>query len=361
MSEGIAMEREGLVSELSLMKLINTKMVDERDTITERHASSSRFPTVALASELKRHTLNKKFVSLEDNAHKSANGENMFSLNGSTILNAEQPETNLERMQHLTTAAVASSGGNGEVSGDFECDDDYFQQQATTTSTTGGGGFGRSVGLKPRSRPPITTSSYGSKQFRRFHSQASSEVSLLDEIAGSLPTMDPSQPMPFPEINYTEEDSSDDVEEPAGVKKTKKQKKNTGGGRFSSNTTGPLGLPMLDSMTSATGLTSFGDDLTSFSTSVAGEAIPPPHNNHFVLPLSQLEKEQSVTMQNPERVYKVIFIGDASVGKTSLITRFCQGRYSSSGLRDRRVKFAEQHILTLLKMSSFGPKAKACL
>ena len=54
---------------------------------------------------------------------------------------------------------------------------------------------------------------------RRFHSRAPSSaadcVSLLDEITGSLPTMDPSQPMPFPESNYTEEeyDSSDDVQQ----------------------------------------------------------------------------------------------------------------------------------------------------
>ena len=60
--------------------------------------------------------------------------------------------------------------------------------------------------MAPRQPPP---------PLRRFHSrQPSSDcVSLLDEITGSLPTMDPSQPMPFPESNYTEEDSSDDVQQ----------------------------------------------------------------------------------------------------------------------------------------------------
>ena len=34
-SEGIATEREAIVSELNLMRVINTKMVDERDLVAE--------------------------------------------------------------------------------------------------------------------------------------------------------------------------------------------------------------------------------------------------------------------------------------------------------------------------------------
>ena len=38
-SEGIAAEREAIVSELSLMRVINTKMVDERDLVAEGTAT----------------------------------------------------------------------------------------------------------------------------------------------------------------------------------------------------------------------------------------------------------------------------------------------------------------------------------
>ena len=159
---------------------------------------------------------------------------------------------------------------------------------------------------KPVSAPPPPPP-------RRFHSRAPSSdcVSLLDEITGSLPTMDPSQPMPFPESNYTEEDSSDDVQ----LKEPRRRKRvggggpaaGAGGGRGKGDSyrsdlviyqagsggdgnpqphpreaanggVGPAGH--LDSLTTATGFTSFGDDLTSFNTSVADMPSMPRAKNH---------------------------------------------------------------------------------
>ena len=252
-------------------------------------------------------------------------------------------------------------------------------------------------GARPGSAPP--------PPLRRFHSSrapSSDCVSLLDEITGSLPTMDPSQPMPFPESNYTEEDSSDDVQlqqEP----RRRKRGGHAGGGGGGSRAKGDSyrsdlviyssaqqpqqreanandgGPAHLDSLTTATGFTSFGDDLTSFNTSVGADmpSLPRPKNHQagsklrndnpfavtfsqiklnmrlklliistlarpiistakemeqeylpqFVLPLSQTEGRDGLAA-NPERVFKVIFIGDSSVGKTSLIRRFCQGAFT---------------------------------
>ena len=53
----------------------------------------------------------------------------------------------------------------------------------------------------------------------------------------------------------------------------------------------------------------------------------------FVFPLSQTEGNDAGIAANPERVFKVIFIGDSSVGKTSLIRRFCRGAFTPEGLR----------------------------
>ena len=54
----------------------------------------------------------------------------------------------------------------------------------------------------------------------------------------------------------------------------------------------------------------------------------------FVFPLSRTEgNEDGISTTNPERVFKVIFIGDSSVGKTSLIRRFCRGAFAPAGLR----------------------------
>ena len=112
--------------------------------------------------------------------------------------------------------------------------------------------------------------------------------------------MDPSQPMPFPESNYTEEDSSDDVEPDRRTKKrcADRSKRdnyrsglviyhvNNGGANDSRQQQQPRGdasapAPHLDSLTTATGFTSFGgDDLTSFNTSVADMSSMPRPKNH---------------------------------------------------------------------------------
>ena len=123
-----------------------------------------------------------------------------------------------------------------------------------------------------------------------------------DEITGSLPMMDPSQPMPFPESNYTEEDSSDDVEPDRRTKKrcSDRGKRdnyrsglviyhvNNGDANDSrqqqqqQHPRGDAGAPThLDSLTTATGFTSFGgDDFTSFNTSVADMSSMPRPKNH---------------------------------------------------------------------------------
>ena len=36
------------------------------------------------------------------------------------------------------------------------------------------------------------------------------------------------------------------------------------------------------------------------------------------------------SQQNFDVIYKVLIIGDSNVGKTALLTRFCEGRFQSS-------------------------------
>ena len=169
-----------------------------------------------------------------------------------------------------------------------------FSRPTPATRRSFGGG-----GTRPGSAPP--------PPLRRVHSSrapSSDCVSLLDEITGSLPTMDPSQPMPFPESNYTEEDSSDDVQlqqEPRRRKRGGHGHAGGGGGgsrakgdsyrsdlviyssaqqpqQREANAGGPAHL---DSLTTATGFTSFGDELTSFNTSVGADmpSLPRPKNH----------------------------------------------------------------------------------
>ena len=86
---------------------------------------------------------------------------------------------------------------------------------------------------------------------------------------------------------------------------------------------------VMDSLTSGPGPMSFDDEsqMTSFNTRYSD--MNPGAGRHFVEPLSQARTTERVeVMRNPERVYKVIFIGDSSVGKTSLITRFSSGRFT---------------------------------
>ena len=133
--------------------------------------------------------------------------------------NAELPGQNLERMRRLT---VVNGNGVGDHS-DVECDDEFYDDKCfsrpTPAARRSGGGAAR-----PDSAPP--------PPLRRFHSRAPSSdcVSLLDEITGSLPTMDPTQPMPFPESNYTEEDSSDDVQLQQEPRRRKRGGGHAGGG-----------------------------------------------------------------------------------------------------------------------------------
>ena len=199
--------------------------------------------------------------------------------------NAELPGQNLERMRRLT---VVNGNGVGDHS-DVECDDEFYDDKCFSRPTPAARRSGGAA-ARPGSAPP--------PPLRRFHSRAPSSdcVSLLDEITGSLPTMDPTQPMPFPESNYSEEDSSDDVQ----LQEPRRRKRGPGGGRAKGDSyrsdlviyqagsgqqqqqqyreaNGPAHL---DSLTTATGFTSFGDDLTSFNTSVADMPSMPRPKNH---------------------------------------------------------------------------------
>ena len=133
-SEGIAAEREAIVSELNLMRVINTKMVDERDagaggappTTQHLQQGGRRGDGACMASE-------GKFVSLQEAGGGGGGGLEqqpslqLSSLNPLAMRNAELPGQNLERMRRL--GGTAAVNGNGVDHSDVECDDDYYDDK----------------------------------------------------------------------------------------------------------------------------------------------------------------------------------------------------------------------------------------
>ena len=55
--------------------------------------------------------------------------------------------------------------------------------------------------------------------------------------------------------------------------------------------------------------------------------------------------DDSLRPMTPERVFKVIFIGDTSVGKTSIISRFCRNHFLSKSTNTIGVDFQTRSLL----------------
>jgi len=57
------------------------------------------------------------------------------------------------------------------------------------------------------------------------------------------------------------------------------------------------------------------------------------HEEGELQPLAAYE-----SIRLPERVFKIIFIGDSSVGKSSLVRRFCTGKFHPDLKVSKKVK-----------------------
>ena len=56
--------------------------------------------------------------------------------------------------------------------------------------------------------------------------------------------------------------------------------------------------------------------------------VSPPQDHHRLS--GALSPTSSVEMPTPERVFKVVFVGDSGVGKSSFIHRFCHDVWKPS-------------------------------
>ena len=65
------------------------------------------------------------------------------------------------------------------------------------------------------------------------------------------------------------------------------------------------------------------------SSSLGGRIIDDTETDLSSMPLDSFSTNEPTTKlrKNPERVFKAIFIGDSSVGKSSLISRFCHNQF----------------------------------
>ena len=57
-------------------------------------------------------------------------------------------------------------------------------------------------------------------------------------------------------------------------------------------------------------------------------------------------EHESLRPVTPERVFKVIFIGDTSVGKTSIISRFCRNHFLTKSTNTIGVDFQTRSVIS---------------
>ena len=82
---------------------------------------------------------------------------------------------------------------------------------------------------------------------------------------------------------------------------------------------------------------SYGETSADFSsiTTRTDDVMAPLTSSH----------DDSLRPVTPERVFKIIFIGDTSVGKTSIISRFCRNHFLSKSTNTIGVDFQTRSLL----------------
>ncbi|TRY68944.1 hypothetical protein TCAL_03773 [Tigriopus californicus] len=332
-SENIAQEREGLVQQLDLMKTLNNKMLDDQDqyVLAERTMNKTQ-PNDNLKDELD------FFPDAKDHYYGYQD-------------NKEAPDFHFPKV--LSTS--------GSVN-DIEYDEEYFEKSS---------GHGTQSDYEsPTHKGPIPLRR---PRFGRFHSATDApgdNISLMDELAqitdGNVHQRSPalttfrehgdhSPPRPCPS-----QSSLKSAQRSLRTHSVPDCRYKSSLGAFNANHPGEMSSYM-ESTTSGPGPESYGDsELTSLNTRSSDfvghhhhhHHHPHPHSDRYrqyVVPLSQMSKlttsEGYEVMRNPERVYKVIFIGDSSVGKSSLITRFCSGKFQPGLKSTIGVDFHTRSIL----------------
>lgn len=285
-SENIAMEREVLVNELDFMKALNAKMLDERDlekAVMEKRSHSSAKELCSLDMELERGPQSLTSVASSGKLRSSA-------------------------VQNFRDIAANS---------EFECDEDYFERNNDENQR-----------LSKSKKASIQA------HIKRYHSHPSSHdeqienVSLFEELNGTCGAG----------LSLDDSDDPTSVDGSIGKGRNKKTRKRSSMRSRPGDTNvliynihqrqqDQLRAQQQDSMIyNSTGPASATEDSDMTSSSMGLSFT------NFVPPLSQLDRGDHgslTSLQVPERVFKVICIGDSCVGKSSLITRFCTGKFQA--------------------------------
>lgn len=316
------------------MKALNTKMLDDQDElILESNAASKLEDEMQLAKELDLEEANHCIdadLSAEAGLDATAatsimsqtldgGGSNSGNTTNSSLVRGGGREAGSTRLR----SKKMKNPSEMDLLHKVECDDDFFEETSSPA-------LARELSTTPQNK------------FRRFHSNPGhdpgpSNVSLMDELAGSLPCLDKSKALPFPEA-YTEYSggSSDDdgVEMGSSQDPMRQYQKN----RFANPVfQRQAGLLQRGDHSPAGHMSCGESEFNSMNTrssdyGATSQTYVPPlskmgqsNNNHNNNHNPSIESGSSI--REPERVFKVIFIGDSSVGKSSLITRFCTGKF----------------------------------
>ncbi len=354
-SENIAQEREGIVKQLDLLKAVNSKMLDERD--------AAKAAEVAAAAEILRNT----------NIHEGQ-GETIPSFGGGDDIEggragrAHMAEL-MSRKDYegalLHPPQTSDFGGGGS---EYECDDEFFANPADSAQLESVNGISKDVIMRKERQKDIIVAAATPA---RLHSHLSrdSNVSLRDELACLGEATDDGT---VDEDSHLEADGEEEEENHPEIRKRKIVRKGSVQRKANDQDCTQLASSTLvihhqprasdfvpngheigqqyETTTTSGALTSYGES-DSFQT----HPSIPSSSPHYVTPLSQMKAAatssstdtavSSSVMRSPERVFKLIFIGDSCVGKTSLVTRFCRDHFESDVRSTVGVDFHTRAVL----------------
>ncbi len=315
-SENIVMEREDLVRELDLLRSINTKLIDEKDTVRQKNMT---LPVNPCYKSLDNHSaegdsLLPKCMSLKP-----------LSPEEEKVILMKTSGEDLRRLRHMKPLNNNRGGVGGDqipdLDGQIEYDEEYLMQQQQ-----------QHVPITESSSCPLIN--HRRRRHNAIRQTSGDNVSLMEELATSATSED--RQMDFPHFN--QQHQLQDVDNMNHLNKDNKDSytsnlviyttsPTTGEPTSRSSLMQPPHLRGIEetSLTSCTGPMSYDTsaDFSSLNTKTDVSYNPPIFGTSGVV-----TKPEAIT---PERVFKVIFIGDTCVGKSSLISRFCRNKFNISG------------------------------
>jgi hypothetical protein len=344
-SENIVMEREDIVKELALLRTINSKMLDDQDSSLNQQQQPDRKLTLPVNPCYAQWRSLEQGGGTDDDIGQDILRDSLQKCMSLKPLSPKEEKAILmecggEDLRRLRQMKPMLQNGIMDNDSEIEYDDNHLE-------------------LQVNNHKPLTSTSlsYPLQHKRRRHKAirqpSADNVSLFEELAGSIEEDDD---LLLPELPDFEDDEVEDDDTtssqdhmPLSRNRTSRHKRNHRHSYKSSlliYTANNKNKPVEESLTSCTGPMSYNGetsadfsslttktDISSFQPPIFGTRsrkpgddtnVPEQHYNHD----SYSKESVAVT---PERVFKVIFVGDTSVGKSSLIHRFCRNRFNLRG------------------------------